>query len=213
MTGITAKSDRAFSSYRWECASLGESMGGVTGLTVAPVVCPRAAGAAAKAANADIIKLNTSPTVRGPILSDAGRDGPRFRILSSGRASVGFLFSLEARRRLLSCQVSISARRKSELVVEAELPGLDEKDVSVTLNEGVLTLQGEKKSEREEKKDDYHLMERSYGSLSFRVPDTIDADKAKASFEKGVLKVTIPKRAEAVKAENAMGSYCLYAGN
>ena len=48
-------------------------------------------------------------------------------------------------------------------------------------------------------------MERRYGSLSFRVPDTIDADKAKASFEKGVLKVTIPKRAEAVKAENANG--------
>jgi HSP20 family protein len=55
----------------------------------------------------------------------------------------------------------------------------------------------------EEKKDDYHLMERSYGGFqrSFRVPDTIDADKAKASFEKGVLKVAIPKRAEAVKAE------------
>lgn len=91
----------------------------------------------------------------------------------------------------------------SELVVEAELPGLEEKDVSVTLQEGVLTLQGEKKSEREEKKEDYHLMERSYGSFqrSFRVPDTVDADKTKASFEKGVLKVTIPKRAEAVKAE------------
>jgi HSP20 family protein len=73
----------------------------------------------------------------------------------------------------------------------------------VMLNGGVLTLQGEKKSEREEKKDDYHLMERSYGGFqrSFRVPDTIDADKAKASFEKGVLKVAIPKRAEAVKAE------------
>ena len=92
---------------------------------------------------------------------------------------------------------------ESELVVEAELPGLDEKDVSVTLKEGMLTLQGEKKSEREEKKDDYHLMERSYGSFqrSFRVPDTIDADKVKATFDKGVLKVTMPKHAEAVKAE------------
>jgi HSP20 family protein len=92
---------------------------------------------------------------------------------------------------------------ESELVVEAELPGLDEKDLTVTLKEGVLTLQGEKKSEREEKKDDYHLMERSYGSFqrSFRVPDTVNADNVKATFDKGVLKVTMPKRAEAVKAE------------
>jgi HSP20 family protein len=91
----------------------------------------------------------------------------------------------------------------TELVVEAELPGMDEKDVSVTLNNGVLTLKGEKKSEREEKKDNCHLMERSYGSFqrSFQVADTIDADKVKAAFEKGVLKVTLPKRPEAVKAE------------
>jgi HSP20 family protein len=99
---------------------------------------------------------------------------------------------------------SIDVRETAtELVVEAELPGMDEKDGSVTLNSGVLTLKGEKKSEREEKKDDYHLMERSYGSFqrSFQVADTIDADKVKAVFEKGVLKVTLPKRPEAVKAE------------
>lgn len=92
---------------------------------------------------------------------------------------------------------------ESGLVVEAELPGMDEKDISVTLNAGVLTLKGEKKAEREEKKDDYYLMERSYGSFhrSFRVPDTIDADKVEAAFEKGVLKVTLPKRPDAVKAE------------
>ncbi|MFM1815543.1 MAG: hypothetical protein RLZ98_2238 [Pseudomonadota bacterium] len=92
---------------------------------------------------------------------------------------------------------------ETEFVVEAELPGMDEKDVSVTLNNGILTLKGEKKSEREEKKDDYHLTERSYGSFqrSFKIEDTIDADKVKAAFEKGVLKVTLPKRPEAVKAE------------
>ena len=95
---------------------------------------------------------------------------------------------------------------ETELVVEAELPGMDEKDISVTLNIGVLTLKGEKKSEREEKKDDYHLMERSYGSFqrSFQVADTIDADKVKTVFEKGVLKVTLPKRPEAVKAEKCI---------
>ncbi len=91
----------------------------------------------------------------------------------------------------------------SEFVVEAELPGMDEKDVSVTLSNGILTLKGEKKSEREEKKDDYHLTERSYGSFqrSFRVADVVDADKVKASFDKGVLRVTMPKRPEAVKEE------------
>jgi Hsp20/alpha crystallin family len=57
---------------------------------------------------------------------------------------------------------SIDVREtETELVVEADLPGMDEKDISVTLNNGILTLKGEKKSEREEKKDDYHLMERS----------------------------------------------------
>lgn len=92
---------------------------------------------------------------------------------------------------------------ETELVVEAELPGMEEKDISVTLNDGILTLKGEKKSEREEKKDDYHLTERSYGSFqrSFRVADAIDPDKVRAAFEKGVLKVTMPKRPEAVKAE------------
>jgi HSP20 family protein len=99
---------------------------------------------------------------------------------------------------------SIDVREtESEFVVEAELPGMDEKDVSVTLNNGILTLKGEKKSEREEKKDDYHLTERSYGCFqrSFQVADTVDADKVKAAFEKGVLKVTLPKRPEAMKAE------------
>jgi HSP20 family protein len=64
-------------------------------------------------------------------------------------------------------------------------------------------LKGEKKSEREEKKDDYHLMERSYGSFqrSLQVADTIDADKVKATFQEGVLKVTMAKRPEAVKSE------------
>ena len=91
----------------------------------------------------------------------------------------------------------------TDLVVEAELPGMDEKDVSVTLSNDVLTLKGEKKSEREEKKEDYHVMERSYGSFqrSFRLGDTIDPDKVTAAFDKGVLKVTLAKRPEAVKTE------------
>lgn len=99
---------------------------------------------------------------------------------------------------------SIDVRENgNEIVIEAELPGLEEKDVELSFREGVITIKGEKKSEREEKKDDYHLTERSYGSFqrSFRVPDTVEVDKASANFEKGVLKVTLPKSAEAVKSE------------
>jgi HSP20 family protein len=90
-----------------------------------------------------------------------------------------------------------------ELVIEAEMPGLDEKDINVSLRDGVLTLKGEKKSQREEKKDTYHVMERNYGAFqrSFQLPETIDEERINASFDKGVLRIAIPKRPEAVKAE------------
>jgi len=86
---------------------------------------------------------------------------------------------------------------EGELVIEAELPGMDEKDVSVTLSNGLLTMKGEKKSERDEKKDDFHLMERSYGSFqrAFRLGDTVDPEKVTAVFDKSVLRVTLPKTA------------------
>lgn len=99
---------------------------------------------------------------------------------------------------------SIDVRENgNEIVIEAELPGMEEKDVQLTFRDGVISIKGEKKSEREEKKDDYHLSERSYGSFerSFRLPDTVEVDKAKASFDKGVLKVTLPKSAEAISRE------------
>lgn len=83
--------------------------------------------------------------------------------------------------------------------VEAELPGVDEKDVQVRFDDGVLTIQGEKKTEKEETKAEYHVSERSYGSF-FRLlelPAGIDADKISANCAKGVLKVTLPKVAGA----------------
>jgi HSP20 family protein len=90
-----------------------------------------------------------------------------------------------------------------EFVFEAELPGIDEKNVQVTVRDGMLSLKGEKKSERDEKKDTYHLVERSYGSFerAFRLPDSADQEKIAADFNKGVLRVVVPKRPEAVKAE------------
>lgn len=90
-----------------------------------------------------------------------------------------------------------------KLVIEADLPGVDDKDVSVTLADGVLTIKGERKSEREEKKDNYHIAERSFGSFqrALRLPDAVDEGKIEAKFDKGVLKIVAPKRPEAVKAE------------
>jgi HSP20 family protein len=87
----------------------------------------------------------------------------------------------------------------AELKVEAELPGVDEKDVEVLLEDGRLTVRGEKKQEREEKKENYHLHERSYGSFarSIPLPFDVDPDKVKATFAKGVLTVVVPKPPEA----------------
>ena len=84
------------------------------------------------------------------------------------------------------------------LEVTAELPGMEEKEIDVTLSDGVLTIKGEKKAETEEKKKDYHLTERRYGSFSrsFRVPGTVDQDKIKATFEKGILHLSLPKYPE-----------------
>lgn len=81
--------------------------------------------------------------------------------------------------------------------VTAELPGVDEKDVKISVEDNVLCIAGEKKSEREEKKKDYVMSERSYGSFkrAFTIPENVALDKVAASFEKGVLKVTLPKTA------------------
>jgi HSP20 family protein len=87
--------------------------------------------------------------------------------------------------------------------ITAELPGLDEKDVEVKVANGAVTITGSKTEEKEEKNKNYHLQERRFGSFQryFSVPDGVDADKIEASFRKGVLTVTMPKKPEAQKAE------------
>lgn len=78
--------------------------------------------------------------------------------------------------------------------VSAELPGVDEKDVQVTFENGSLTIRGEKKAEKEEKKEGYYLSERSYGSFRRSIAfDDVDGDKIDARFAKGVLTITLPK--------------------
>ncbi len=83
--------------------------------------------------------------------------------------------------------------------VATELPGMSEKDIEISVADGMLTIRGEKKFEKDEKKKNYRLVERSYGSFERAValPGGVDASKVKAKMDKGVLKVEIPKPASA----------------
>ena len=87
---------------------------------------------------------------------------------------------------------------KNEFSISAELPGIDDKDIDVTLDDGTLTLKGEKKVEKEDKQGEFYSRERSYGSFqrTFKVPETIDQDKINASFNKAILTVKLPKTLE-----------------
>ena len=89
------------------------------------------------------------------------------------------------------------------MVVKADLPGLESKDVNVSISGDVLTIKGEKKAEEEEENEHYHCIERCSGSFQrlFRLPSGVKTDHIKATFEKGVLKVTLPKVDEAKKKE------------
>ena len=83
--------------------------------------------------------------------------------------------------------------------ISAELPGIDAKDIDVSVSGDTLILKGEKRQEKEEKDKNYHFSERSYGSFqrSFQLPSSIDRNKVAADFSKGVLTITLPKTAEA----------------
>jgi HSP20 family protein len=85
-----------------------------------------------------------------------------------------------------------------DVVLKAELPGMKKEDIEVKLTEDMITLSGEKKKEEKIEKKNYHRLERSYGSFyrSFRLPDYVDVDHIEAKSEKGLLKITLPKRPE-----------------
>ncbi len=82
------------------------------------------------------------------------------------------------------------------ITIKAELPEIDEKDIHINLDNNVLTLKGERNLEKEEKKESYHRVERYYGSFqrSFDLPTTVDRDNIAASYDKGVLKIVLPKK-------------------
>lgn len=85
------------------------------------------------------------------------------------------------------------------VTLKVEVPGIDEKDIDIRLENNLLTIHGERKIENEEKEENYRRVERQYGSFTrtFTVPPTVDAEHVSASYDKGVLKVSLPKKAEA----------------
>jgi HSP20 family protein len=89
--------------------------------------------------------------------------------------------------------------KDGNIVLTAELPGIASKEVDIRVENNVLTLQGERKFDKELQKDSFHRVERAYGSFtrSFTLPTVVDTNKIKAEFKDGVLKVTLPKREEA----------------
>lgn len=92
------------------------------------------------------------------------------------------------------------AEQDDKFIVKASVPGIEPEDIEVTLNEGVLTIKGETKDDREVKEENYHLRERRFGSFVRRItlPNNIDAQNVEATNENGVLTLTLPK-AEEVK--------------
>ncbi len=89
-----------------------------------------------------------------------------------------------------------------EVIVKAEVPGMDPKNIDVSLHDNVLTIRGERKQEKEEKEEDFHRIERSYGAFcrSIALPAQVDPDKVKAEYKHGVLSIRLPKtKEEAVK--------------
>ncbi|MGA2533278.1 MAG: Hsp20/alpha crystallin family protein [Candidatus Aminicenantales bacterium] len=87
---------------------------------------------------------------------------------------------------------------ENEVVLTAEIPGIEEKDIEIKVEDNTLTLRGERKFEKETKEENYHRIERAYGSFfrSFTLPAFVDQDRIEAEHENGVLKIRMPKRAE-----------------
>src|ERR1700691_5380939 len=85
------------------------------------------------------------------------------------------------------------------LTLKIEVPGIDEKDIDVRIENNTLTVHGERKFEKEEKEENYRRVERQYGSFTrtFTLPNTVDSEKVSANYDKGVLKIALAKKAEA----------------
>jgi HSP20 family protein len=102
-------------------------------------------------------------------------------------------------RGIFSPRTDIKETKKAIRIV-SEMPGMESKDIDVSVHKGILTITGEKKVEKEEKETDYHHVERSYGcfSRSISLPDTVDTDHVESTYKNGVLTIMIPKTEKAM---------------
>ncbi len=93
--------------------------------------------------------------------------------------------------------------KEGNIEIELEAPGIKEEDLKIKIEDGMLIISGERKFEKEDKKENYYRMERSYGSFSrsFSLPDNIERDKIGAKYENGLLKITLPKKPESQPKE------------
>ena len=155
-------------------------------------------------ARSDITKPSeTQPSRTGDIFSAMRDEMDRmFERFERGWPSLPTLLSRSVGRDVILPEVDVHENTE-QMTIEVDLPGVDENDVSVTLANGVLTIKGEKKAQREQKEENYYMSERSYGSFerSLPLPDTIDENQVEAKFDKGVLTIIAKKKPEAVKAE------------
>jgi len=94
------------------------------------------------------------------------------------------------------------------LVLKLEVPGVSEGDLNIQVENNTLTVQGKKTFEKEEKEENFHRIERRYGSFlrTFRLPNTVDSDKIEADYDKGVLKITLAKKPEAKPKQIKVGA-------
>ena len=97
---------------------------------------------------------------------------------------------------------------EQNLILKLEVPGVNEEDLNLSVENNTLTIQGERKFEKEEKEENFHRIERRYGSFTrtFKLPNTVDADKVDANYAKGILKITLAKRAEAKPKQIKVGT-------
>ena len=134
------------------------------------------------------------------LFDDFGRD---FRLNPFRRSAFDIEPFWRREMKFVSAPAVDIAEKDNAYEITADLPGMDEKNIEVKLSNGNLTIRGEKKEEKEEKRKDFHLQERHFGSFerTLGVPQGVDVDKIEAAFKKGVLRITLPKKPEAQKPE------------
>jgi HSP20 family protein len=118
-------------------------------------------------------------------------------VVGGGPSYAGGPGSQNGQGQIINAYMNVS-ETEHEIRISAELPGVREEDIDVSLNDDVLTIRGEKKFERSDEKENFHFVERSYGTFqrSIRLPFPVDPEQVQARFENGVLQVTLPKSAQ-----------------